>query len=830
MKKYWMVLIGLLVAGNCLAQKDKAAETYNDLGYKASIPLFEKKDTLSTSDIIKIANSYRLNHDVINAEIWYAQVIKRSSDPIHYLHYAQALHSNKKYDLAKEYYLKYQEKMGAGVFDQRGAKRAAAIDKINDFRHSDILIKNEKAINTVQLEFSPAFYQDGIVFVSTIDPKQRQKTKKVKEANEELDLWINDHFMTLYYAAKTEDNELGAPEVFSSNISTKFHEGPVTFSPSGDQIFFCRNHYNNGKKKTDKKGILKMSIYSATRMGGDWVNVKELEFNTKDYEEVHPTLSPDGRTLYFSSDRPGGLGGMDIYQSQFIDGKWSEPFNAGKEINTPGNEIFPFIHSDGILYFASDGWGGLGGLDIFSVVRKDNNSWEVPVNLGTPFNSSKDDFGFILNDTGTEGYFSSAREGGQGKDDIYSFNVDHKEQLEGHSNNYSVLEICVYDKHTGEPIEGVEIDIQAQKAGITQETTEDQLLMRLVETGKENEYLLQLSKRTSNLEKITVMTDKLGEATTQLNPNARYLLAARKNGYTVLEYPYTTPGSPGKITLSPCLVLEKGNCQELLGEAVNEKYGNAIPNVKITLINLCTGDLQETFTDAKGQYNFPCLPCGCGFLVMGSKLRFFPTEKKIATIEEHCATDGPLIANLFFVPGELDATVPPINKSLSTNNYSSPNPPLSGTPVDLKVGNTIELKNIYYNFDQYQLRQGAVQSLDWVVELMNQYPSLVIELSAHTDSRGSSTYNQWLSRKRAESAMAYVVRRGIPSNRLRARGYGENLLRNHCSDDSDCSEAEHQYNRRTEVRVIAFDRKDVPIHYLNNDPEVIDYAPAGIRQ
>jgi len=410
MKKSFFTILLLLIGIIGFAQKKKADALYDRLGYKASIPLFEERGDLSTEDLIKIANSYRLNHDVVSAEMWYAQVIQESEDPIHLLHYAQALHSNKKYEQAKENYALYNERIGGG--DQRGERLKQAVERLKEFKHTQSNLTNESLINSGSLDFSPAFYQDGIVFVSSRPPKG--KGTKNNSTGSQLDPWMNDNYMTLFYTQKGEEGTLEQAQEFSSNISTKYHEGPVCFSQSGDKIFFSRNHYNNGKRKNDKQGIMKMNIYSAIRSGEDWTNVKELEFNTEEYDEAHPALSADGNRLYFASNREGGAGGMDIYYATFSGGKWSEPTNAGNNINTSGNEIFPFIHDDGTLYFASDGWGGLGGLDIFSAIETGDNQWEEPINIGTPFNSSKDDFGFILNTTATEGYLSSAREGGSG--------------------------------------------------------------------------------------------------------------------------------------------------------------------------------------------------------------------------------------------------------------------------------------------------------------------------------------------------------------------------------------------------------------------------------
>jgi len=811
----FILLFGLGI--NASAQQKKAEQTYEELGYKAAIPLFENKADLSTEDLIRIANAYRLNHDVNNAELWYSQVVQLSSEAIHLLHYAQALHSNEKYDLAKEYYRKYQVKMGGNGPDQRGANLADAIEKIQAFKHTNVNIKNESAINTGKLEFSPAYYENGIVFVSTLDPKKRKKNGKLKEENEEVDPWINDNFMTLYFANKNDEGELEDVEVFSGNLSTKYHEGPVTFDKSGGRIFFSRNQYLKGKKRTDKKGIMKMNIYSAIKSGNDWNNVKELPWNTQEYEEVHPTLTAEGNRLYFASNRSGGLGGMDLYYSDFQGGEWQEPVNLGNKINTAGNEIFPFIHEDGTLYYASDGWGGFGGLDIFSAEQNEEKVWLNPTNIGTPFNSPKDDFGFILNMTGTEGYLSSARDGGSGRDDIYSFSMKDKNQL---GNQKIKATICVYDQLTDDRIEGAEIFIKKVRTDDSENLEED-FTMRLVETEIDNEYLLKLTKDLDELgpQDLQKITDSNGGINVELDAGANYLFIAKKGGYQIAQYPLKTKAKNTSQRIDFCMPLAKAACMTLQGKAINGKYESQIPNAKITLVNLCTGEEETTTSDANGNYNFPCLPCRCEFLLIGEKNYFKTANAETNTLEDGCELGGTITQNLIFTLGKDEPEV----AAVGGGGLQQPSQPQQ--PIDLSVGNTIELKNIYYDFDKYYIRSGSAESLDWVVKLMRKYPSLVLELTSHTDARGTTNYNNWLSRKRAKSAVKYITDRGISTFRLQAKGYGETQIRNHCEDEVNCSEEEHQYNRRTEIRVLAFERKDVQVYYLDNEPEKIDYAP-----
>jgi len=338
----------LCVGTQVQAQNNKVAlSLYKKLGYKVSIPKFQDSEGVSQENMTRIANSYRLNHDTENAEFWYSNVVKQSKNAEDFLFYAQALQSNQKYAQAKDYYLQYNDMVGGENADRRGELLAASIDRISSFKHTAVEVKNEDVLNTKKLDFSPAYYDDEIVFVSTRDEKKLKSRIK--------DLWIDDNFMALYKAERNEDGTVSSPELFSEKITTKFHEGPVVFNASGDRVFFTRNDYKSGRRRNNSKGIMKLQIYTSNKDGDEWSKPQSLSINTKEYEEAHPAISPDGNKLYFSSDRAGGQGGMDLYVTEFKGGTWGAARNMGPEVNTKGNDVFPYVHHDGTLYFASNG-------------------------------------------------------------------------------------------------------------------------------------------------------------------------------------------------------------------------------------------------------------------------------------------------------------------------------------------------------------------------------------------------------------------------------------------------------------------------------------------
>ncbi len=826
-------------------------KVYSRLGYKAfvnklSADVSDEKVTEYKLEHYKLlANSYRLTGDTKNAEYAYAKVIESDESAIYYLYYAQALQSNKKYDQAKEMYLKYDDQIRAeeedgeqvealntstipkefnseayrriNAKDERGKKLAEACDRIQSFKdNKQIELKNVKALNGGFLDFSPSYYRDGIVFVSNRnDHRQVQHTDK----------WLNTQFMNLYYAEKN-DEELGfgAPEAFSYEVTTKFHEGPVTFTKSGGTMYFTRNNFNNGKKGKDKKDIIRLKVYSAERLGDTWGDVKELPFNSEAFSVCHPTLSADGRKLYFASEAPGGYGGLDIYVSEMLNGSWSVPLNLGENVNSAGNELFPFIHDDGTLYFASNGHPGLGGLDIFSAVQTredEDNSWDVIQNIGKPFNSSVDDFGLILDLTGKEGYLTSRRKGGYGEDDIYSFvapeGLRNLEPLDPEPLDIPLdLPICVYDKVSGDPIEDATLTVEViEKGKFVKSNNDDQLIVKLVPTNNgNNEFAIALKNSGQNgmdngLSGQDWMSNASGIIDYPVISNKLYRVKSVKKGYiTATKEMSSLIDDENDIDL--CIPMEKDPnikpCGQFEGIVLNKEYKNPVNKSIVTITNRCSGEKEELITDETGKFDF-CYQCNCDYVLTADKENFLGDKKPLSTFNIDCTK--PLEQKLYLSPA--------IDKSGKPLTLADIDPSL------LKPGAIIELRNIFYDFDQDYIRDDAKPELEELIELLNKYPSMVISVDSHTDARASDAYNDDLSQRRAQSAVNYLLGRGVRTTRLRAKGWGENRLRNQCVNDKWCEEWEHQENRRTEFTIISFDNpENVKVRYDDNKPKTVD--------
>jgi hypothetical protein len=291
-----------------------------------------------------------------------------------------------------------------------------------DTKAQGILIVNEEEINTSFQEYSPAFYQGGLVFITS-----NPSVAKVKQSDNNTGKGTTSIFL-----AKPTDSTglLGKPIPFAESLTTSFYDGPLCFNGDGSMVYFTRSNLKNNKPVKAKDGLVKLKIYSAKLNGAKWENIVEMPFNNKEYDFTHPSISPDGRRLYFASNRPGGFGGMDLYVATLIDNKWSEPVNLGPKINTQKDEVFPFIHADGKVYYSSNGKArNIGGLDIYFTAKTDTG-WLVPHLLPEPINSRSDDFGLIMSADKRFGYFSSNRASGKGDDDIYLFNTAQNLRIE----------------------------------------------------------------------------------------------------------------------------------------------------------------------------------------------------------------------------------------------------------------------------------------------------------------------------------------------------------------------------------------------------------------
>ncbi|WP_285008114.1 OmpA family protein [Pedobacter faecalis] len=462
-----LLLVFLLVSGSSVFSQSgnvnlsKATTEFNAFRYISAIKELSsvlKADTGNVRAQEMIAYSYRMIKNYQESLFWYEKLSRQKNlKPEWALHYAEALANNQQYERSEGWYRKYFSMIPT---DKRAA--AFASSNLNQLNKN---IGNWKLgftnLNSQGSDYSPAFYNGGLIFTSN---------RQTKKLSRRIFQWDNTPFSSLYVVptlsavkvvdpdsimaiAQNKDNRLyrfndddTAPTsndtktlgqyntslerdtlglileeglnltLLKGALNSKFHDGSAAAFPDGS-IIFTRNNYYKGRTRTSKEGINKLKLYTVS--GKNLGKITEFPYNGDEFSTGHPTLSKDGNILIFSSDRPGGYGGSDLYycvRSGY--GQWTRPVNLGKKINTEGDEMFPYFDKDNTLYFASTGHAGLGGLDMFEVALKEMRPLSDPKNMGAPINSSKDDFGMIVNEDGKGGFLSSNR---RGNDDIYTF-------------------------------------------------------------------------------------------------------------------------------------------------------------------------------------------------------------------------------------------------------------------------------------------------------------------------------------------------------------------------------------------------------------------------
>lgn len=670
-----------------------------------------------------------------------------------------------------------------------------------------VVIQNENGINTKSLEFSPSFHEDGIVYIVSQDPGKSLKA---------TDTRLKKFTMSIYEAKRSSDGKLMNPVPFSKELTSKYHEGPLTFDRSGEKVYFTRNNLDKGKAKKSKDGFTHLRIYSADRVGEQWKNIQDLPINSDDFDCVHPSISVNGDKMYFASDRPGGLGGMDIWVVNKNGETWGEPINLGPNVNSGGNDAFPYIHPDGTLYFASDGRGGAGGMDMFYSSENGEN-WEPSLAMPYPFNTLNDDFGLIVDQEGKNGYFTSNRNGGEGEDDIYSFSaIDNLSNLlkgKGSLKRNQSFTVYVADITSGESIEGASVSIlnldELSLANVFSMVDESGKLIQVqTESAGSNDLVLSVDVDANGQ---TATTDNEGKHLFKV-ANGTYIIRVKKTGYQTKQVQI-----PESANLKETLVLlEKGDNTTLFkGMVINEKLNAPMAGAKVQIQEEGSDKVDNLIANKAGQFEYN-MKKGKTYIVTTEKNGVKET-KKIKVPENG---DEPIV--------------------MAFNGTSNGGPGFGfgpdGSPLYDENGNytgkgfvegaVIRLPNIYYNFNDATIRPDAQKDLNGLVSIMNQIPEIQIELSSHTDSRGSTQYNKALSQRRATNAIKYLTDTGIKRNRLKGVGYGEGKLKNGCTDGVTCTEYEHQLNRRTEFRITKL-RNGLNVQYMNNTPESVDSAPSG---
>lgn len=622
--------IVLLALSSCASMYlNKADKMYEQEAYTDAAQLYEKSYDKKKSDeaIVKAIDSYLAVDNYRRAEKWLKKAIgMENADPKYHLELARVLVMNDKCEEGQAALAKYLELNPVAKEDPPHIGHCGeALDYNPD---STVYLVDPAGVNTRQSTFGATYYQNGIVFTS-----QRKNEDISKGTEPRTDM----PYMNLYYSEIDDNNELGKP-VSLGAVNKKFHQGPATFSPDGNVVIYAASRVKeNGKMdKVDEVNFITLMV--AEKVNGEWMNIRQLYPGNPSYSMSHPWLSPDGKTLYFSSDMPGGMGGKDIYKATFADGQWSAPENLGERVNTAGDEEFPTVWTNGEIsrfYVASDALGnGFGGLDIYYFDMVNGKVSGKPHHLTSPINSRRDDFNFILAEDMNSGYLSSNRHQGDGVDYLYRVTRVMPE---------FVIEARLIDEITGEPI----------------------------------------------------------------------------------------------------------------------------PNANVEVGNATDGSMENFNSDANGLVSFPAA-AESDYEMTATANGYEPASAKVST-------KGRMLS------ATIKKDVPMTSEAVAAMR---------------------QWENIYYDYNRSTIRKESKETLKTIASIMKEHPEVRIEMNGYADVRGDFMYNIELSKKRAEKAKDYLVKLGIDASRIEVNGLGETNILNHCKEGVECSDEEHQINRRTEFNAI----------------------------
>jgi outer membrane protein OmpA-like peptidoglycan-associated protein/tetratricopeptide (TPR) repeat protein len=596
LKKSLTLLTAILVSVFLMAEKPvvKVGDWYyKQFDFTRAIEFYEKalkKDKSNTYVLQRIADSYRLLNRWDKAETYYAQLVQNpNANVLNNLYYAEALRANQKYAEARLYYKAYLDNVPS---DNSVKDRLAGIDKVEELSRDKGFydVRNVTSLNSKYSDFGISFYKHNSVhFCSNRLPDHYVK---------HVDNWTKGNFLQIYEASRKDSaSDFDTPKLLKGKkVNAKFHEGNSTYSERMSEMYIDRSNYNSRRAFPAGDRTVKLKIFKVGYLADQdaWSQaVEAVPFNDKEYSVGHPSLTADGKTLYFASDKPGGYGGVDLYvTTREIGGEWTTPVNLGPKINTSGDEMFPFIAEDGTLYFSSNGHTGLGGLDIFSAtaVKTGNKitSWNEPENLGYPINTNSDDFGYIIAADNKSGFFCSNRPGGQGDDDIYSF-----------SKKGIILNGIVYDAATTLPIKDAKVVMKEEE----------------VEKGQAN-------------------TGKDGDFSFPAIPGKTYKFYATKEGYIPNNVTVAVKDKPDLVKIP--LIAEAGINLEVT--VIDKKTRDPLVEAKVKLVNLKTNKEEVCSTDKDGKCMFTLDP-DTRYRLEGSKETGEP-DTKYLTVTATTTTEG----------------------------------------------------------------------------------------------------------------------------------------------------------------------------------------------
>ena len=736
MKRIYILLIVFTIQFAQGQQQDlkTADRLFDKTYYSQAIPLYEKISLKTqTPEIIKnLGDCYYYTSQYDKAQAQYSLLIKSKNKDLNedfYFRYAQILKAKGNYTEANSTLRNYYQASNNNKAIEKLDKDIKNLNNVTAIGER-FEIKN-LSLNTVNSEFGGVIFNDNLVF-SAVKKKPNLFDKTYK--------WNNESYLNLVtIPLKNVIANDSVATYFSRDLKSPMHESNAIFTKDGKTMYFTRNNSTNGRRGKNDEKISNIQIFRADLVNEKWTNIMSLPFNSPDYSVEHPALSLDEKTLYFASDMPESIGSFDIYSVEIYGTVYGPPVNLGEDINTTKREQFPFISKDNKLYFSSNGHEGYGSLDIF-VSEFQGDSFSKPSNIGLPVNSGYDDFAFYIDPDTKEGYFSSDRLGGKGKDDIYS--IKETKDL--------IIEDCK------QYIAGIITDVDSHLA-------------------LENATVILKNSSNKELEKVSTSTD--GKFNFTIECEAKYSLFVTKENYTENSKSLTISSERNKsndgsmeirsqeiIQKEEQLAAEKLKAAELVAlEQKRKDDAIALQQQKIADANALK---QKKKDDAIALESKRLADIAALQQLKKDKLETDKKDKELAAAKKKERTAA-------IVAAEKDV-------------------------IKDKDRLIIKTDPIYFDYNMWYIRKESKRILNRVVELMKKYPEMVVEIGSHTDNRGNAKFNQNLSQNRADATRDYILEQGIPKNRILAKGYGESVPIVKCLPENSCDEEQHELNRRSE--------------------------------
>lgn len=815
--------------------------------YDKAIPFFQKdmksRDRkVKTEATSRLADCYRLTGDFKNAEKLYKKLTS-GSDPESLFKYGLALKAAAKYAEAKQVFERYVKKKPE---DPNGIMMVKSCDFAQEMLDAEVTydIRELKPINTVYKELSPVFYKGGIVFSSQRPGGIRPFVSFDGGANEVL--------LDLYYIDfDGSEASLKNKLYFFPDLNTAKHEGPASFTADGKTVYYT----TTVKGKRDSANIVQstLQIFKATLQDNNvWTTAKSaFRFNSYKYSVLHPSVSSDGKKIFFASDMPGGYGGTDLYVIyQEKDSSWTDPYNLGPEVNTSGNELFPFYNNNGKIYFSSNGHPGMGKLDIFEAVYDEDYGWTDVNNLRVPINSIGDDICYVEKGNSGKGLFVSDRINGTGNDDIYAFAKIQPIEIEVDNDRIWIKDNSAFDALTysinkegeKEPLEmeakngywsfaperDVEYILNVRKDGFSY----NKVLFTLADNQYGNREIHIKPKKGDVAVKVfagvakPLKNDSLDTKpiVSIQQPKEKLINKIERElvGTTFQEYPMSSMVAfeeqdiHKNMKAESGLILKHNIRNELIKKVVTDSNGTAdfvTINDKENIITLVKNAESNEIKKEKITIQNTKEELEDVKVIVNVNTDSKPVSKApvVVYLEDSIVARGKTKTNGVFetlLPEKKEYVV-----SVTKGGYFQANIKVSTLPavrnsgvnhVNVEIAKiaenvAVKMQNIYYEFDKWEVTESSKIELDRLALFLAENPQIkVLQIFSHTDNIGDDKYNLQLSQRRANAIKDYLIQKGVENGRLETYGMGETEP---IIEDAK-SARQHALNRRTEFKVI----------------------------